>query len=173
MVRGITISCEVRKLIIQKHLNGDSSYKIAKFLERPRSSVQNVITLFKKTNSVIPKKKLGRVSKLTPAKQRALKYVITKHRRTKIGELACKLEATTGCKISPATSNRWLKSIGYGHYKVIIVIKNKVLFILILLLYQGKAFTHLGSDKKKKIMGRRKEELDRTGLRKNNMERRS
>lgn len=118
MVRGKPISNELRNLIIKKHLNGDSSYKIAKYIEKPRSSVQSIIALFIKTNSVGLKNKIGRASNLTPARKRALKSVIINNRRCKINEVAVEFEIKTGHQISASTCNRWMKSIGYGHYRV-------------------------------------------------------
>lgn len=123
MVRGTPIAKNIRELIIEIHLKGESLRAIEKVLKTPRTTEQGVLKSFKKMNSIIIKKKRGRKTNLTPAKERALKSVITKNRRANIGEIACEFKTKTGFKISSATCNRWLKNIGYGHYKVMLIPK--------------------------------------------------
>lgn len=48
MTRGVALSADTRKIIIKKFHSGNSSYKIAESLHLPRSTVQNIITFFKK-----------------------------------------------------------------------------------------------------------------------------
>ena len=116
MARGVALSQDLRNLIIKAFKEGKSSYQIAKNLFIARSSVQNIISLFKKTGDVKLKRKTGRPSIAKPADYRALKRIIVKNRRETAAAITVEWRNHLKKDISVDTCKRSMKKIGYKFY---------------------------------------------------------
>lgn len=118
MVRGKSLSCDMRNSIVAAHESGLSGHKIAKNLSIPQGTVRNIISQFKKTGNIQTKVKTGRASKITKRDERALRTLIKQDRRASSRELAVKWADAIGRPISKDTCLRRMKKMGYGFYKV-------------------------------------------------------
>lgn len=87
MARGKALSANLGQSIIKTHKNGISARKISISHSVPRSTVQDIINLFKKTGGIIESKKTGRTSKISKGDTRALKRIIKANRRSNAREL--------------------------------------------------------------------------------------
>lgn len=120
MVRGKRIGDDLRKVMIEKFLQGISPSHISRILSIPRKSVSGIISRYNSTGSTAEKKKSGRKSKLTNRKKAALKSTIASNRKDNLANISMQLETKTGLKVSRATCSRWIRRIGYKFYKVLI-----------------------------------------------------
>lgn len=73
MPRGKALSVDLRKAIIAASSQAKSTYTISKEFNLPRSTVQDIVSLNKKTGSVEIRKKPGRTLLTTRAERRILK----------------------------------------------------------------------------------------------------
>ena len=69
---GKTTCPEIRKLIIDKHLEGFSSHSISGSFNCPQSTVSRIIRLFKQTVDTEAKKSPGRPGKTNPTMERLI-----------------------------------------------------------------------------------------------------
>ena len=65
-------SLEVRQIIVDRHKEGDSGRQIAKYLQIPRTTVQDVIRKFKERGHIETLEKPGRPRKTTEADDRKI-----------------------------------------------------------------------------------------------------
>lgn len=118
MVRGKPMSEDLRKSIVSAHVDGVSGRQIAKNLKISRSTVRNIISLFKREGNIKTKVKCGRTSKISKRDYRVLQRLIKQDRRISSRELAVKWGDTIGRQISKDTCLRHVKKLGYNFYKV-------------------------------------------------------
>lgn len=130
MVRGKPMSEDLRKSIVSAHVDGVSGRQIAKNLKISRSTVRNIISLFKREGSIKTKVKCGRTSKISQRNYRVLRKLIQQDRRVSSRELAVKWGETIGKQISKDTCLRHVKKLGYSFYKVSFTSKIPVAFYL-------------------------------------------
>lgn len=109
---------ELREAIINHHKNGKSSYEIAKFLLLSRSSVQSIISSFKKTGSILPKVHPGRKSQITAADLRVLRRIIVSNRRSTGVEIATLFSDAIQKKVSSRNCLKLMKKLEFSFYKV-------------------------------------------------------
>lgn len=118
MVRGSPLSLDLRKAIINLSDSGQSGCQIAKSLSISRYTIRNIIKNKKQTGNVDPKPRSGSKPKATKTDLRALRKIAKANRRNNCGELALLWSETAGKTFSLSTTNRSLKKIGFGFYKV-------------------------------------------------------
>ena len=106
-------------MIIDSHKKNISAYQISKNINISRSTIRNIISLFKKTGGAAMLKKPGRPSKITSVDKRNLTKIIKSDRRTSSTEITSKWNSATGKEISRRTCLRTMKKLGYGFFKVI------------------------------------------------------
>lgn len=119
MARGKALSADLRKSIVNAHRNGTSARKISISHSVPRSTVQDIINLFKKTGGVTQSKKTGRPSKISNADARALRRIVKANRRSNARELTALWRQMIQKQISLSTTKRAVRKLGYKFYKVI------------------------------------------------------
>lgn len=127
---------DLRNLIVNEFKKGTSTYKIAKKLNLPRSTMQSIIIMYKKTNSVVPRKNPGRPPMCTDRGLRALKKIVSQNRHTTAANITVKLREAINKDVSVDTCKRSLKKIGFKFYKVnlnMILLLTLVLNVTILL----------------------------------------
>lgn len=125
MVRGKRLSDLVRSAIVKSYLKGESITSIGKGLDIPRTTISAIIAAFKKNGSTEQKPKAGRKCNLTVRKAVALKTTIIKNRKETVQNVSLEFEKNTGSKISKATCGRWMRKIGFKHYKVKLILFDK------------------------------------------------
>lgn len=118
MPRGKPVCEEIRSLIIKSHMDGKSGRKISEEVKIPRTTVQDIIKLFKNTGKIGLGKKTGRNCSFSAQDLRALKKIVLKNRRATAAEIT--LEWNLMCKstVSVSTCTRAVKKLGYKFYKV-------------------------------------------------------
>lgn len=118
MVRGSPLSVDLRKAILNLSESGQSGCQIAKSLNISRYTIRNIIKIHKETGIVEPKTRSGSKPKATKLDLRALRKIAKDNRRNNCMELALLWSDSAGKKFSRSTTNRSLKKIGFGFYKV-------------------------------------------------------
>lgn len=118
MVRGIALSEDLRKTIIHFSNSGKSGCQIAKDMNLSRYTIRNIIKLHTVTGQVSIKSRLGSKPKASEANTRVLRRIAKSNRRSNCGELAQLWSDATMKTFSRSTTNRTLKKIGFGFYKV-------------------------------------------------------
>lgn len=124
MARGKCLSEDMRNAIIKEYKKNISAYDIAKILEISRSSVRNIINLFKKTGNVNPLTKTGRPPIATDRDRRSLRKILKNDRHATLPLYNITLEWKNAIKkqVSRDTCIREMKKMGYKFYKVILII---------------------------------------------------
>lgn len=107
MARGKPISEDFRVAIIRQHN-----------ISLSRSSVRNIISLYKKTHDIAVKRKVGRPKLATAANLRVLKRIVESHRRESMQKVACLWSEATSKTFSKWTCRRAIGKLGYKFYKV-------------------------------------------------------
>lgn len=118
MVRGRPISADMRKLIVKLSQEGKSGHNIAAIIGISRSSVRNIINLFKKTRAVIGKPRPGRNKSVSGADLKVLGRIIKRNRRLRVSENLTEWRKSIKNNVSRSTCLRYIKSLGYSFYKV-------------------------------------------------------
>lgn len=118
MVRGKSISNEIRSVIVSMNLEGYSQRKIAKTLKLSRSSVQSILRHVKKKKTIESTRKPGRPVTISHCDIRALKSVVIKNLRKVAKEITCLWNELTNKDVSVNTTKKYIKKIGFGFYKV-------------------------------------------------------
>lgn len=158
MVRGKSLSCDMRNSIVAAHESGLSGHKIAKNLSIPQGTVRNIISQFKKTGNIQTKVKTGRASKITKRDERALRTLIKQDRRASSRELAVKWADAIGRPISKDTCLRRMKKMGYGFYKVSFY-KHKNIQTYYFILGEGKTTSFAKTKTKSIFVGKGAQKL--------------
>lgn len=131
MTRGKPVVAEIRELIIKKSTLKESYAKIAKDLGLSRATIQSIVANYKKNGNVATRvSNRGRVSKITPRETRALASIIKRDRRATVRNVATEWSQAVGKTIGREWTRQHLKKIGYGFYKVRIIV-----YILLQLIY--------------------------------------
>lgn len=118
MPRGKPLSKDFRLSIINAHKKGISARRISVSHSVPRSTVQDIINLYKTTNGVDQKIKTGRPSTITEANKRALRRIVKTNRRSNTKEITVLWRESIAKDISLSTTKRTIRKIGYKFYKV-------------------------------------------------------
>lgn len=118
MVRGKSLSSDLREVIINLTNSGHSCGNIADRLQLSRHTVRNIVKLYKTTGSIQRKPNLGRTSNIIPSDLRALRRIIKRNRRANCGELSVEWNRVIGKNFSRSTCLRAIKKIGFNFYKV-------------------------------------------------------
>jgi transposase len=121
MVRGKSLSKDLRLSIITAHNKGMSGRKISISHTIPRSTVQDIINLYEKTGKVEERKKTGRPSTITYANKRALRKIIKTSRRSNVKDITVLWRDAIKKDVSLSTTKRTIRKIGYKFYKVNII----------------------------------------------------
>lgn len=118
MPRGKALSVDLRKAIIAASSQAKSTYTISKEFNLPRSTVQDIVSLNKRTGSVEIRKKPGRPLLTTRAERRILKKIVKKDRRATAADITVQWKRHIKKDLSVDTCKRALKKLGYDFYKV-------------------------------------------------------
>lgn len=118
MARGKSLSVDLRQSIIKAHINGESSGKISKIHSIPRSTVRDIINLYKTSGGVKEKKKNGRPSRISEDDERALKRIVKSNRLSTAKEITAQWRQIIGKPVSVSTTRRGISKMGYKFYKV-------------------------------------------------------
>lgn len=122
MPRGKPLSKDLRLSIINAYKNSISARRISVSHSVPRSTVQDIINLYKSTDGVDQKTKTGRPSTITEANRRALRRIVKTNRRSNTKEITVLWRESIGKDISLSTTKRAIRKIGYKFYKVTIIL---------------------------------------------------
>lgn len=118
MARGKSLSKDLRSSIIKSHIKGASVRQISSTHSIPRSTVQDIIKLYKKTGNVAEKKKTGRPSTVSNADRRSLRRIVKVNRRSNTREITVLWRDAIKKDVSVSTTKRQIRKIGYKFYKV-------------------------------------------------------
>lgn len=119
MSRGKPLSKDLRISIVKAHEKGISARRISVSHSVPRSTVQDIINLYRRSGGVDQKVKTGRPSTITDANKRALRRIVKTNRRSNTKEITVLWRDSIGKSISMSTTKRTIRKIGFKFYKVI------------------------------------------------------
>lgn len=106
MVRGKSISEDVRNIIVRLSNSGKSYSEIGNLLNVSKYSVANIIQLYNRTGAIVKKPKLGKKSGILEVHKRTLRRIISKNRRCSYGDLSILWTTAIGRKMSKSTCHR-------------------------------------------------------------------
>lgn len=112
MARGKCLSEDMRNAIIKEYKKNISAYDIAKILEISRSSVRNILNLFKKTGNVNPLSKTGRPPIATDRDRRSLRKILKNDRRATTANITLEWKNAIKKQVSRDTCIREMKKMG-------------------------------------------------------------
>lgn len=108
MVRGKSVSKEIRSLLVSMSLDGFSQRKIAETLKLSRSTVQSLLRHVKINQTINTIDKSGRPSTISKRDIRALKSVVKKNRRKAAKEITCLWNQLTNKDVSVSTTKKYI-----------------------------------------------------------------
>lgn len=106
-------STDLRSLVIQHFLNGDSYAMIAKKVRIPRPTVQSIVQKYKKTKCIVNLFGRGRKRKTTPAVDRIIQRKIKTDRRKSASAVKSEIEKELGISLHANTIRNRLHEIGF------------------------------------------------------------
>lgn len=118
MARGKEISVEIRSVILKLSEDGLSQVKIASTLGLSRSTVGNILRHIQESGCLEANKRPGQPRKVTQRDVRALTHIVKNNRRSAAKDLTVVWNDATGKDLSISTTKKYLKTSGYGFYKV-------------------------------------------------------
>lgn len=118
MARGIALSVDLRKRVIDLHQKGISYKKISEKLSVPKSTIQSLVAHFTKTGTLAAIPNPGKSSLTTPAENRFLNKIVRKNRRSTVASIKEKWESAIGKTMSNETCRKKIHSLGINSYKV-------------------------------------------------------
>lgn len=164
MTRGKPVVREIRELIVKKFNLKDSYGTISKDLKISRATVQSIEENYKEYGTTKTRvSNRGRVSKITARQTRALESIIKRDRRSSVRNLATAWSQAIGKPIGREWTRQNLRILGYGFYKVRILILVLCRFYkkyIVAFLGKGKAFSNWFTEEKTVDMGKIQEPLD-------------
>ncbi|GFT50894.1 regulator of chromosome condensation 2 [Trichonephila clavipes] len=113
MSRSKELSEFDRGSIVGCHLCGKSVYEIADILQKPKSTVSNVIVKWKRRGSETAEKRTGRPKMLGERSRRTLKRVVKQIRKPSLVEISQEFQSSSKIRVSSRTDRRELKNLGF------------------------------------------------------------
>ncbi|GFW23487.1 transposable element Tc1 transposase [Trichonephila clavipes] len=102
-----------RGSIVGCHLCGKSVREIADILQKPKSTVSDVIVKWKRRDSERAEKRTGRPKILGKRSRRTLKKVVKQNRKSSLVEISQEFQSSSGIRVSSRTVRRELKNLGF------------------------------------------------------------
>ena len=99
-----------RGSIVRYHLCGKSVREIADILQKPKSTVSDVIVKWKRRGSETAEKRTGRPEILGERSCRTLKSVVKQNRKSSLVEITQEFKNSSGMNVSSRTVRRELKN---------------------------------------------------------------
>ena len=118
MVRGKSVSNDLREKIIKEYKNSKSYGLIAKQFKMAKSSIQYIIKNYKETKQIGRKASVGGKKSTSGADDRCLRKIILNNRRATTSEIRNIWAESIKKPISTSTCLRRINSMGYSFYKV-------------------------------------------------------
>ncbi|GFW84140.1 transposable element Tcb2 transposase [Trichonephila clavipes] len=102
-----------RGSIVGCHLCGKSVRETADILQKPKSTVSDVILKWKRRDSETAEKRTGRPKILGERSRRTLKRVVKQNRKSSLVEISQEFQSSSGISVSSRTVRRELKNLGF------------------------------------------------------------
>ncbi|GFW18026.1 regulator of chromosome condensation 2 [Trichonephila clavipes] len=102
-----------RGSIVGCHLCVKSIREIADILQKPKSTVSDVIVKWKRRGSETAEKRTGRPKILGERSRRTLKRVVKQNRKSSLVEISQEFQSLSGISVSSWTVHRELKNFGF------------------------------------------------------------
>ncbi|GFW96969.1 uncharacterized protein TNCV_4801821 [Trichonephila clavipes] len=102
-----------RDSIVGCHLCGKSVREIADILQKPKSTVSDVIVKWKRRGSETAEKRTGRPKILGERCRKTLKRVVKQNRKSSLVNISQEFQSSSGISISSRTVRRELKNLGF------------------------------------------------------------
>ncbi|GFX53294.1 transposable element Tc1 transposase [Trichonephila clavipes] len=102
-----------RGSIVGCHLCGKSVREIADILQKPKSTVSDVIVKWKRRGSETAEKGTDRPKILGERSRRTLKRVVKQNRKSSLEEISQEFQSSSGISVSSRTVHRDLKNSGF------------------------------------------------------------
>ncbi|GFX86678.1 regulator of chromosome condensation 2 [Trichonephila clavipes] len=99
--------------IVGCHLCGKSTREIADILQKPKSTVSDVIGKWKRRGSETAEKRTGRPKILGERSRRTLKRVVKQNRKSSLVEISQEFQSLPGISVSSRTVRRELKNLEF------------------------------------------------------------
>ncbi|GFW27376.1 transposable element Tc1 transposase [Trichonephila clavipes] len=96
------------------HLCGKSVREIADILQKPKSTVSDVIVKWKRRGSETAEKITGRPKILGERSRRTLKRVVKQNRKSSLVEISHEFQSLSGISVSSRTVRRELENLGFN-----------------------------------------------------------
>ncbi|GFW81497.1 transposable element Tc1 transposase [Trichonephila clavipes] len=101
--------------IVECHLCGKSFRKIVDILQKPKSTVSDVIVKWKRQYSEMAEQRTGRPKILGEPSRRTLKRAVKQSRKSSLLEISQEFQSLSGISVSSRTVRRELKNLGFHH----------------------------------------------------------
>ncbi|GFS86187.1 regulator of chromosome condensation 2 [Trichonephila clavipes] len=95
------------------HLCEKSVHEIADILQKPKSTVSDVIVKGKRRGSEAAEKRTGRPKILYERISRTLKWVVKQNHKSSLEEMSQELQSSSGIRVSSRTVRQELKNLGF------------------------------------------------------------
>lgn len=105
---------EERKIIISLHNKFKSLSQISEIVDRPRSTIQNIINRYGKSKSLKNEAKTGRPTKLNQRAQRTVVKKVRQNPKISSSTLAGDVAEECGITVTPRTIRNYLKKDGFN-----------------------------------------------------------
>lgn len=102
-----------RGSIVGCHLCGKSVREIADILQKPKSTVSDVIVNWKRRGMETAEKRAGRPKKLGERSRRTLKRVVKQNRKSSLLEISQEFQSSSDVSVSSRTVRRELNNLGF------------------------------------------------------------
>jgi transposase len=102
-----------RGSIVGCHLCGKSVREIADILQKPKSTVSDVIVKWKRRGNETAEKRTGRPKILGERSRRTLKRLVKQNRKSSLVEISQEFQSSSGISVSSRTVRRELKNLGF------------------------------------------------------------
>ncbi|GFW76460.1 regulator of chromosome condensation 2 [Trichonephila clavipes] len=99
--------------IVGCHLCGKSIREIADILQKPKSTVSDIISKWKRRVSEKAEKRTCRPKVLGERSRRTLKSVVKQNRKSSLVEICQEFQSSSGINVSSRTVRRELKNLGF------------------------------------------------------------
>ncbi|GFX47884.1 uncharacterized protein TNCV_4792641 [Trichonephila clavipes] len=100
-----------RGSIVGCHLCGKSVHEIADILQKPKSTVSDVIVKWKRRGSETAEKRTGRPKILGERSRRTLKRVMKQNHKSSLGEISQEFQSSSGISVSSKIVHREFKNL--------------------------------------------------------------
>ncbi|GFU67303.1 transposable element Tcb2 transposase [Trichonephila clavipes] len=109
---AVAVLCQKSYLKLGCNLNGKSVRETLDILQKPKSTVSDVVVKWKRQCSETAEKRTGR-PKILKRSRRTLKRVVKQNRKSSLVEISQEFQRSSGINVSSTTVRRELKNLGF------------------------------------------------------------